>query len=209
MSDFHIGLTLPRRSILCVQPDRESSETLRALLKDHDCVRAGNAYEALRALHARPFDAHVLEYWLPDLAGPSLCREIRKADPHSPVLFCTAASGCNDEKRAFRAGADAYLRKPVDRQDVESTLRNLLTRCDSRSLRAKSEAERAVLDAFERRGAGAADLADEKLMQSLERIARAQAYKAFIGAGGTRANFERWWPHLFGSARANHSVSLV
>ena len=42
--------------------------------------------------------------------------------------------------------------------------------------------------------------------QSLERAARARAQKAFIAAGGTRAHFDRWWPHVFGSARASNGV---
>ena len=197
-----------RRTLLCVQPDQDSRDALAKILRAYDCVFACSAYEALRNFHASSFDAYLLDFWLPDWSGPPLCREIRKLDPHSPVVFCTAAIGDRDEKRAFRAGASAYLHKPLDAAALSSTLRKLLARCDTRSLQAKSEAERAVQEALHRRAAvAAARPSPEGIMKSLERVARAQAYKAFIDSGGTRAHFEHWWPQLFGSARANYSFA--
>ena len=47
--------------------------------------------------------------WAADWSGPSLCREIRKIDPHGTIVFCTAAARDNDRARAMRAGANAYL----------------------------------------------------------------------------------------------------
>ena len=75
--------TIDRPSVLCVEPDAGARECLHGALADYDCSFAVNAYEALRALHSQPFDAYVLDYWMPDWSGPLLCREIRKHDPHA------------------------------------------------------------------------------------------------------------------------------
>ena len=185
-----------KHSILCVQPGQDSWETLGAVLHEHDCVFAKNAYEALREFHRRSFDAYLLEFWLPDWAGPALCREIRGVDPNSSILFCATPIGEEYEKKALRAGADAYLSKPLDPEVLTTKVRELLTESHSLSLRAKRQAELAASEALERRATQAA------LNQSLERVARSRAYKAFIESGGTRANFDRWWPQLFSSVQA-------
>jgi hypothetical protein len=75
------------------------------------------------------------------------------------------------------------------RQRVADTLRSYeLARCDERS-----------------GGAATAQLAES----FIERRARTRAHEAFVAAGGSRAHFERWWPQVFGSARANRSVSFA
>jgi DNA-binding response OmpR family regulator len=173
-------------------------------------VPACNAYEALRNFNARPFDAYVLDYWLPDWSGPSLCREIRKTDPNSPVVFYTDAASDQDRHRAMRAGASAYLCKPVEPDELRSSLGSLFTRSDVESLLAKTSAERAVDEVLVLRLARARPASgahDESAARSLERAARARAYKVFIESGGTRANFDSWWPQVFGSARANHGLA--
>jgi len=201
---------LRRRAVLCVQTDQAARDVLAETLHGCDCVAACNAYEALRNLNARPFDAYVLDYWLPDWSGPSLCREIRKSDPNSPVVFYTDAANDQDRQRALRAGASAYLCKPVEPEELRSSLGSLFRRSDVESLLAKSSAERAVDELLvlrlpRARAASAAQ--DESAARSLERAARSRAYKAFIESGGTRANFDSWWPQVFGSARANHGLT--
>src|SRR5687768_5450016 len=139
-----MDLKLRNRAILCVQTDAAAREALVGMLNDYECITASNAYEALRNFNARPFDAYVLDYWLPDWSGPSLCREIRKGDPNSPVIFYTDASNEQDRQRALRAGASAYLWKPLEAESLRSSLDSLFRRSDVESLLAKNSAERAV-----------------------------------------------------------------
>jgi DNA-binding response OmpR family regulator len=189
-------------AILCVESNARSREGLQSALKEYDYAFAGNAYEALRALHTRPFDAYVLDYWMPDWSGPLLCREIRKRDPHPPIVFCTEAQTDLYRVRALRAGASAYLPKPIDAVLLGEKLRALLKFAESENLRAGNEAERALGEELKRRGvAGATCEATAQALamlgptaRSVERTARSRAYKAFIDSGGTRAQFERWWP---------------
>jgi DNA-binding response OmpR family regulator len=203
MSQRDIG----RRSILYVDDDPETRALLTHVLSEYDVVFAANAFEALRNVNHRPFHGYILDYWLPDWSGPSLCREIRKIDPHAPIIFCTAAARDNDRARAMRAGANAYLCKPVAPDVLRSKLRAFLTLSEMESLQAKLEEERVVQEELERRLSDARvhiDKASALVSSSMERTARTRAYKAFIDARGTRAHFEGWWVNVFESARASH-----
>src|ERR1700709_2022031 len=128
-----------RRSVLCVEPGTESRMILEEVLPDHELVFVSSAFEALSAVNKRGFHGYVLDYWLPDWSGPALCREIRKSDPHAPIIFCTAAARDTDRARAMRAGANAYLCKPLDPEVLRSKLRAFLTLAEMASLRAKVE----------------------------------------------------------------------
>lgn len=192
-----------RASILCVESNAAARERLAGFLTDYDCSFACNAYEAIKQLHTRGFDAHVLDYWMPDWSGPLLCREIRKLDPHCPVMFCTEAMSTVQRGKALRAGASAYLPKPVDPNVLLTKLRALLTFAESESLRATRQAERALREELIRRGVAAATIEGTAqalarsgtAASSIERTAHARSRESFIDSGGTRVQFERWWAH--------------
>ena len=205
MSELAIGV----RSILCVEDDAESRSVLANVLSDHKLVFASNAFEALRHVNAGSHHGYVLDYWLPDWSGPALCREIRKVDPHGPVVFCTAAARDSDRNRALRAGANAYLTKPIDPDALRAKLRAFLTLAEVESLRAKVDEEHAVQEELQRRLGnviGQVNYARELVATSIERTARTRAYKAFIEARGTRAHFESWWPQVYSSVRASREA---
>jgi DNA-binding response OmpR family regulator len=202
-------LSLPRRTILVVDDDPEFRGVLEEILSDHTIAFARNAFEAIRQLNSGTFHAYILDYWLPDWSGVSLCREVRKTDPHAPIVFCTAAARDEDQARAMRAGASAYLCKPLDPRTLRAKLGAFISLSELESLRAKIEEERAVQDELERRLEYARTQSEHAKVlaaSSIERTARGKAYKAFIDARGTRAHFESWWPQVYSSARANHRV---
>jgi sigma-B regulation protein RsbU (phosphoserine phosphatase) len=198
--------SIPSKSILCVQADEEERALLAELLRAYRMVFACNAYEALRELGRGVFDAYVLDLWLPDWSGAQLCREVRKIDPHGPVLFCTAAARLEDRHRAIRAGGSAYLCKPIDPLRLLAQLRVLLELADLESIRARIEADRATQAELERRVAEVFKRTGESrrsAVRAVERVSKAKAAVAFSKCGGTKANFERWWPTLFAGAWAN------
>lgn len=200
---------LPRRTVLVVDDDPEFCNLLQDVLSDHTLVFAKNAFEAIRYINGSTFHAYILDYWLPDWSGSALCREIRKSDPNAPIVFCTAAARDQDKARALRAGANAYLCKPLDPKTLRAKLGAFISLAELESLRAKVDEERAVQDELERRLQHAiqqTERAKALAASSIERTARNKAYKAFINARGTRAHFESWWPQVFQSARANHEA---
>lgn len=199
------GVASLSRSVLCVDNDPAAHHVVAELLSAYDTVPVLNAFEALREVNSKSFDLYVLDYWLPDLAGVHLCREIRKVDPSAPIIVCTNAAREEDRKRALRAGANAYLPKPLDPTQFRREASIALEITELQSLRAKVEEERAVQDELVR----LTDIANARALnareaagQAMKRTARAKALKAFVESGGTRANFERWWPQLFDSVTA-------
>jgi DNA-binding NtrC family response regulator len=199
-----------RRTILCIGGgDVSARQLVSEALPDYALVFAVSACEAIRSMNARAFDGYVTDFWLPDWEGIQLCRAIREVDPNCPVIVYSAAAGERNIARAMRAGASACV--AIDEPDLlETTLRTLLSAADSKSLDAKALMEEAVAAELARCAersstAGIAPLADS----FIERRARSRAHKAFVAAGGSRAHFERWWPQVFGSARANHGVAFA
>ena len=82
---------------------------------------ATNAAQALSLTEAEYFDLYLLEAWLPDVDGFELCRQLRHANPATPILFFSGAAYEADKKRGLAAGADAYVNKP----DILALLRSI------------------------------------------------------------------------------------
>jgi two-component system response regulator PilR (NtrC family)/two-component system KDP operon response regulator KdpE len=199
---------LTRRAILCIEKDEARRAVLSDALSGYELVFTANAFETIRSMNTRAFDGYVVDFWLPDWSGPQLCRAIRDLDPHCPVVFCTAADSELSRQRAMRAGASAYFVEPVNTEALRDRMNSLLSRADAASLSAKADMERAVETELVRWAPRLAERSNDGGLaaQSLERTARVRAHKAFLAAGGTRAHFERWWPHVFGSGRANNGL---
>ena len=109
--------------VLCVDDDEDCREMLGKILKHYriDTQAVGTAAQALSLIQAEHFDVYLLDAWLPDLDGFELCRQMRDADPHTPILFFSGAAYEADKKRGIEAGADAYVTKP----DIEGLIESI------------------------------------------------------------------------------------
>jgi DNA-binding response OmpR family regulator len=72
------------------------------------------------------FDAYLLDNWLPEVAGPELCRQLREFDPNTPVIFYSAAAYITDKQNALEAGAQSYVVKPADPDDLVNALKSAI-----------------------------------------------------------------------------------
>ena len=194
---------LARQTILYVDSDAHVRDVVVNALPQYELVFAGSGYEALRHINSRVFDLYALDYWLPDWSGISLCRHIRKTDPHVPICFCSSASRPEDQQRATRAGGDAYILKPLDSEllnDQVSILTKARSRCNDGA--ARRAAFLALAQELERRFAALPPTTIcDQLEKSLKRVARSKARAAFLLAGGTLAGFERIWSTLWPSSK--------
>jgi two-component system OmpR family response regulator/two-component system response regulator QseB len=91
-----------------------------------DWVRDGVAAEA--AMQAEAFGAMVLDLGLPRMSGQELLRRRRAAGDATPVLILTARDGVADRVHGLDAGADDYVVKPVDLDELAARLRALVRR---------------------------------------------------------------------------------
>jgi len=113
------GAPLPR--VLVVDEDPSVHAFLSGTLRERLLVdRAASGDEALRTLAAGDYDAVVLDLALPDLPGVEMVRLLRE-DPRTatvPLLLFTAAGDARTEMEARTAGADDWLGKPADPEEL-------------------------------------------------------------------------------------------
>ena len=116
--------------ILLAEDDALLGDGLRAGLRQHgflvDWVRDGHA--AQRELRAGVYAAAVLDLGLPLLDGLDVLQRVRQANVATPVLVLTARDAVPDRVRGLDAGADDYVVKPVDLQELAARLRALVRR---------------------------------------------------------------------------------
>ena len=121
--------------LLLVEDDTMIGENLRdGLAQDGhtvDWVRDGVAAEA--ALAGQPYRAVLLDLRLPRRDGVEVLRSIRAKRNHVPVLIITARDAVSDRVRGLDAGADDYLVKPFDLDELSARVRALTRRAAGRS----------------------------------------------------------------------------
>ena len=100
--------------ILCVEGDEDIRFMLAYLLRDesHVVETVSNARAALQLAARQPFDLFIIDTWLPDIDGNSLCRRLREFEPYTPVIVYSGVVFAGDQQAAEQAEADAFVRKP-------------------------------------------------------------------------------------------------
>lgn len=94
-------------------------------------VRYGRA--ALDMLCAEDFLALVLDIGLPDISGMEVLRQVRAAGNKMPILILTASDSAQDKARFLASGADDYLVKTTDMEELVARLQALIRRSGSGS----------------------------------------------------------------------------
>jgi two-component system response regulator QseB len=89
--------------------------------------------QALHSLLTESFDLVVLDLGLPGMDGLQVLKEIRKREVTTPVLILTARDAVSDRVGGLDQGADDYLTKPFDLEELSARLRSLLRRSQDRA----------------------------------------------------------------------------
>lgn len=99
-------------------------------LDDVVCVEAADGAEALKKLQVEDFDILLTDINMPVLDGLKLTSHVRQSahNRNIPIVIITTESALADRERALRLGANAYLVKPVQAQEVLDTVQSLLGR---------------------------------------------------------------------------------
>jgi len=127
----------PQKRVLCVDDDLDNCEIVGILLPEIRFTFAHTFAHGNDLIRQGLFDLYLLDNWLPDGSGLELCREIRRIDANTPVLFLSAAAYASDHESAIEAGASAYLDKPLGMLQLESTIVRLINEAESRSMDAR------------------------------------------------------------------------
>jgi two-component system, OmpR family, response regulator MprA len=118
--------------VLVADDDRAIRESLsRALeLAGYDVVLAADGVAALTAVHRAGVGVVVLDVMMPGVDGLGVCRVLREQGNRTPVLMLTARVDTSDRVAGLDAGADDYLVKPFEVDELLARLRALLRRVE-------------------------------------------------------------------------------
>ncbi|MFA7280748.1 MAG: response regulator [Sterolibacterium sp.] len=122
--------------VLLVEDDPQLGDGLAAGMRQSgfavDWLKDGISADA--ALKSENFDLMVLDLGLPRLSGMDLLRRLRARQQTLPVLILTARDALSDKVAGLDAGADDYLVKPIDLDELAARLRALTRRSGGRGV---------------------------------------------------------------------------
>jgi DNA-binding response OmpR family regulator len=125
-----VGLYNPNMSILLVEDDHALAiGLLEALRKEGLSINhVGTGAEALHVIAAETPDIVILDLGLPDMDGLSVLKKFRGQHGDLPVLLLTARDSLDDKVAGLDSGADDYLAKPFEMEELLARLRALSRR---------------------------------------------------------------------------------
>jgi DNA-binding response OmpR family regulator len=129
-------------------PDIRHLLTYALADEGHQVAAAGDGPSALEALRSDSCDVLILDIMMPDMDGYELLNALEEADIRQTmkVMILTAKGSERDWEQGFEAGADLYITKPFDPQEVTEGIDRLLTSTDEElSVMRERERDRAHL----------------------------------------------------------------
>lgn len=184
-----------QRRILLVEDHEDARELAALTLTEYTLITARNFSEGLRLARRGYFDLYILDNWLPDRSGVELCRAIREFDPHTPILFYSAAAYNRDIESALLAGAQDYIVKPIIFDELRQSISRLISAAGEAVFDARQTEMTTIREELATRRMEIAELR-EKAKEMRRRSLRLKAQIAFLKAGGTRGDFAREWLSL-------------
>jgi two-component system, OmpR family, response regulator MprA len=119
-------------TVLVAEDDRQVREALDRILQfeGYQVITVDDGAAALAAIDRHDPDVLVLDVMMPLVDGLDVCRRLRARGDRRPVLMLTARDEVSDRVAGLDAGADDYLPKPFDLEELLARLRALLRRSD-------------------------------------------------------------------------------
>ncbi len=121
---------------ICVVEDESSiSELLEINLSmdGHEVEICADGKTALETISAKKFDLILLDVMLPVVDGFSVCQTIRLEDQQTPILMLTAKNTSHDRVEGLKVGADDYLAKPFNLEELLLRIEKLLKRSGTKT----------------------------------------------------------------------------
>ena len=133
------------RRLLIVDDDKDIRELLVFDIKSSGYMVdwAQDGEEGLKKAVQNNYDLILLDVMMPKMNGYDVCKNIRLVKPKVPILMLTAKGAISDKTEGFDVGADDYLVKPFDIQEVLLRIRALLRRNDENDVQNPKEVLRA------------------------------------------------------------------
>ena len=116
--------------ILVVEDEKQLAHFLKRGLEQERYVAqvAYNGAQALAVAEAEAFDLILMDWLLPDLDGLHVCRQLRTQGNRTPIIMLTAKDALADKVLGLDSGADDYLTKPFEFDELFARMRSVLRR---------------------------------------------------------------------------------
>jgi len=118
------------KKILVVDDEPDISKLIKARMESagYSVFTAFDGAEALKAVKENMPDLILLDVMLPKMDGYQVCRLLKfdEKSKHIPIIMLTARAGESDKEKSVEAGADAYLTKPFQTEELLSKISSLL-----------------------------------------------------------------------------------
>jgi len=125
-----LNKNIPHNSprVLYIEDHEDTRELVTLVLeqKSYEVVTGATIASGVALAVSQEFDLYLLDSWLPDGSGLDLCKQIRKFDKATPILFYSAAAYEADRELALDSGAQAYLVKPSHPSELCSLVTSLI-----------------------------------------------------------------------------------
>ncbi len=121
--------------ILIIDDERPTVEIMSGLLvrRGFEVIKAYCAQEGLRKAYTHQPDLVLLDVILPDRDGWEICRQLREMSD-MPIIFVSARTDSEDVVKGLELGADAYVRKPFNEDELVAWIKAKLRRTPRASL---------------------------------------------------------------------------
>ncbi len=112
----------------------EDEESIRGAVKlnlemeGYEVIATGNGRQAIKFFEEQHFDLIILDIMLPEINGFQICEQIRLSNMDVPIIFLTAKDGSMDRVTGLKRGADDYLTKPFNLEELLLRVSNLIKR---------------------------------------------------------------------------------
>ena len=115
--------------VLIVEDDKILSDTIKqCICKIYNTQQAYDGYEGYMMANENIYDIIILDLMLPEMSGYEVLKKLRDNKIYTPVLILTAKDGVEDKVKGFKYGADDYLVKPFERQELIARLEAIIRR---------------------------------------------------------------------------------
>lgn len=117
-----------KKRILVVDDDTKLAKAIQIRLEqaDYEVLTAFDGMEALEKARKERPDLVILDIMLPKIDGYKVCAMLKSDMKNLPVIMLTAKAGKSDDTLGLNVGADAYITKPYETQQLLETIRKLL-----------------------------------------------------------------------------------
>jgi len=121
--------------IFLVEDEKSIRDALKLNLEleDYEVIATGEGKKVLKMFKEQYFDIVLLDIMLPEVSGLEICEQIRLINMDVPIIFLTAKDASSDKINGLRKGADDYITKPFNLEELLLRIQILLKRSKSKT----------------------------------------------------------------------------